>query len=132
MHVTVTGAGGFIGRRLVRELLRRGTIRAPGGTAARVEKVVACDVSLAGLGDDDPRLARVEADVSDPAVLPRVVTSQTGALFHLAAVVSVGAEEDFELGMRVNFDTTRALLDACRRACPNARGSLDMNRRSGL
>jgi nucleoside-diphosphate-sugar epimerase len=119
MHVTVTGAGGFIGRRLVGELLRRGSLAAPDGSPRAITKVVACDLSLASL-PADPRLERVEADVSDPAVLPRVVTGQTGAVFHLAAVVSVGAEEDFELGMRVNFDTTRALLDACRRTAPGA------------
>jgi len=48
-------------------------------------------------------------------VVSRIIGAQTGAVFHLAAVVSVGAEEDFELGMRVNLDTTRALLEACRK-----------------
>jgi D-erythronate 2-dehydrogenase len=32
----------------------------------------------------------------------------------LAAVVSSAAEADLELGMRVNFDATRALLEGCR------------------
>ena len=35
-------------------------------------------------------------------------------MFHLAAVVSGQAEADFDLGMRVNFDSTRLLLEACR------------------
>jgi nucleoside-diphosphate-sugar epimerase len=35
-------------------------------------------------------------------------------VFHLAAAVSAECEADFDLGMRSNFDTTRALLDACR------------------
>jgi nucleoside-diphosphate-sugar epimerase len=41
----------------------------------------------------------------------------TGAdlVFHLAAVVSGQAEADFELGMRVNLDASRYLLDHCRR-----------------
>lgn len=120
MHVTVTGAGGFLGRRLVRELLQRGTIAGPAGGALPITKLVACDVSLASLAMDDPRVERVEADVSDPAVVARIVTGQTRAVFHLAAIVSVGAEEDFDLGMRTNLDTTRALLDACRRSAPGA------------
>ena len=36
------------------------------------------------------------------------------SVFHLAAVVSGAAEADFDLGMRVNLDGTRALLDALR------------------
>ena len=37
------------------------------------------------------------------------------SVYHLAAVVSGQAEAEFDLGMRVNVDATRALLDACRR-----------------
>jgi len=33
MHVTITGAGGFIGRRLVQQLLQRGTIVDSAGQA---------------------------------------------------------------------------------------------------
>ena len=36
------------------------------------------------------------------------------SVFHLAAVVSGAAEADFDLGMRVNLDGTRALLEALR------------------
>jgi nucleoside-diphosphate-sugar epimerase len=36
------------------------------------------------------------------------------AVFHLAAVVSGQAEADFDLGMRVNLDATRTVLEACR------------------
>src|SRR5690606_32816075 len=43
------------------------------------------------------------------------IDADTVAVFHLAAVVSGGAEADFELGMRVNLDGTRLLLDICRR-----------------
>ena len=39
---------------------------------------------------------------------------QTDAVFHLAAVVSAGAEADFDLGYRVNLDAMRLVLEACR------------------
>ena len=35
-------------------------------------------------------------------------------IFHLAAVVSGQAEADFDLGMRINLDASRALLETCR------------------
>ena len=34
-------------------------------------------------------------------------------IYHLAAVVSSAAEADLALGMRVNFDATRLLLEGC-------------------
>ncbi len=113
MNVTITGAGGFIGKRLVRQLLAKGTLADTQGAQCPIEKILACDLTLAGL-PDDPRLQKLEADTSDPAVINRIITDQTGAIFHLAAIVSVGAEADFDLGMKVNLDTTRALLERCR------------------
>ena len=35
-------------------------------------------------------------------------------MFHLAAVVSAEAEADFDKGLRVNLEGTRAVLEACR------------------
>ncbi|HEX4797028.1 MAG TPA: D-erythronate dehydrogenase [Humisphaera sp.] len=119
MHVTVTGAGGFLGKRLIHQLLQRGTIIDSAGKPQPITKVIACDLSLAGL-PDDPRIERVEADVCDPAIISRIISPQTRAVFHLAAVVSLGAEEDFELGMRVNLDTTRSMLDICRKVAKGA------------
>jgi len=48
-------------------------------------------------------------------VIARAVTADTDSVFHLAAVVSGQAEADFDIGMRVNLDATRALLERCRR-----------------
>jgi len=71
-------------------------------------------------GFDDPRVRQVTGDVADEALLERAVDETTTAVFHLAAIVSGMAEADFDLGMRVNLDATRALLEVCRRrgTCP--------------
>jgi nucleoside-diphosphate-sugar epimerase len=45
-----------------------------------------------------------------------LVGPDTSVVVHLAAVVSGTAEADFDLGMRVNLDGTRHLLQACRAA----------------
>jgi nucleoside-diphosphate-sugar epimerase len=42
-------------------------------------------------------------------------------VFHFAAVVSAGAEADFDLGYRVNLDGTRNVLEACRELGTNPR-----------
>jgi nucleoside-diphosphate-sugar epimerase len=47
-------------------------------------------------------------------VLERAVRADTDCVFHLAAIVSGMAEAEFDLGMRVNLDATRTLLEVCR------------------
>ena len=44
-----------------------------------------------------------------------VIDADTTSVFHLAAVLSGQAEADFDLGMRINFDSTRMLLETCRK-----------------
>ena len=74
---------------------------------------------VGGLPVDD-RLEFQAGDFGDPVVLERLVTPDTGVVFHLAAVVSGGAEEDFELGMQVNLHATECLLESLRglETCP--------------
>ena len=50
-----------------------------------------------------------------PAAVSAAIGAGTAAVFHLGAVVSAGAEANFDLGMRVNLDGTRYVLEACRR-----------------
>jgi nucleoside-diphosphate-sugar epimerase len=63
----------------------------------------------------------VTGDITSAEDIARVLTPNTGSIFHLAAVVSGEAEQNFDLGLRVNLDGTRAILDACRRLSAPAR-----------
>jgi nucleoside-diphosphate-sugar epimerase len=56
----------------------------------------------------------VVADLARTEIARRLVSDRPETIFHLAAVVSGEAEEDFEKGYRVNLDGTRCLLDAIR------------------
>ena len=114
MKVVITGGGGFIGTRLARALLARGTLAGADGTQARIERLVLADQAFPGL-PNDARLETLAGDVSDPVFASRAIAPDTDAIFHLAAVVSGAAEADFDLGMRVNLGGVRAVLDAARR-----------------
>jgi hypothetical protein len=49
------------------------------------------------------------------------IVQGASTVFHFAAVVSAGAEADFDLGYRVNLDGTRNVLEACRALGTNPR-----------
>jgi nucleoside-diphosphate-sugar epimerase len=114
MRIVITGGAGFIGKKLARALLSRGTLMDGAGTVQALREITLFDVVEADGLPDDPRLRIVAGDITDPAAVSRLIGPGTGGVFHLAAIVSANAEEDFDLGYRVNLDGTRHVLEACR------------------
>jgi D-erythronate 2-dehydrogenase len=115
MRVVVTGAAGFLGSRLARRLLQRGTLLGSDGRDRTIDRLVLVDLTAPD-SLSDPRVSCVTGDIGDPELLRGIVDTSTSSIFHLAAIVSGMAEADFDLGMRINVDATRHLLEACRAA----------------
>jgi D-erythronate 2-dehydrogenase len=105
MTIVVTGAAGFLGRRLIEALL---TQRDPPST-----RIVAAD--LMDYPADDPRIVSRAGNITDPGFIDSIVETGTTTVFHLAAVLSGQSEAEFDVGMRTNVDATRGLLEACAR-----------------
>ena len=112
MKVLITGGGGFLGYRLAQALLKKGTLADAAGGQAPITQITLFDMAFPE--NVDARLKCVKGDLTDQAGVEAALGGDTGAIFHLASVVSGGAEADFDLGMRVNLDGTRGLLDLCR------------------
>ncbi|CAB3651643.1 D-erythronate dehydrogenase [Paraburkholderia phenoliruptrix] len=113
MKVLITGGAGFLGQRLARELLARGTLKDAKGAPQALTQLVLLDVVQAN-DFGDSRVRTEVGDIAEQSVLERVIDSEIAAIFHLAAIVSGHAEADFDLGMRINLDASRLLLDVCR------------------
>ena len=96
MRVYVTGAAGFVGRRLVAHLR---------------------DADFEVVNGEE------EVDVTDPTLLePDLIRARPEAIVHLAALSSVAASfHDPAAFFRVNFLGTRCLLDIVSRKLPEAR-----------
>jgi len=115
MKIVITGGGGFIGSKLAKALLARGTL-----AAERIARLTLVDQAFPAGLPGDPRLATLAGDISDPKFAARAIAADTTSIFHLAAVVSGAAEADFDLGMRVNLQGMRNVLDQARRICDAA------------
>ncbi|WP_311064678.1 D-erythronate dehydrogenase [Halomonas sp. DWK9] len=116
MHIAITGAAGFLGQRLAQQLIQRGELRQQPITQLTLIDQVEAPSPSAGATTVVSRAV----DITQPRALDEVLDQRPDVIYHLAAVVSSAAEADLELGMRVNFDATRAVLEGCR-----ARGMRD-------
>jgi nucleoside-diphosphate-sugar epimerase len=114
MRIMITGGAGFIGKKLARALLARGTLMDRQGTIQTIRTITLFDVVEADGLPHDPRLETIAGDITDPAIVSELIGPRTDGVFHLAAIVSANAEQDFDLGYRVNLDGTRHVLEACR------------------
>lgn len=115
MRVVITGGAGFLGSRLARAILARGSLTDARGETRPVRELVLVDI-VEPARHPDARVRTVQGALEHQVVVDAIVTPETDSVFHLAAVVSGQAEADFDIGMHVNLDATRNLLERCR-AC---------------
>lgn len=113
MHITILGGGGFLGRKVAARLAADGAL---GGRP--VQSLTLFDLAPPPSLPAPFPIRCIGGDVADlPAA---AVPPETDVVFHLAAVVSAQAEEDYALGRLVNVRGTDAVVDACRTLPPSS------------
>ncbi len=101
--ILVTGASGFVGSAVARQLLQSGE---------QVRVLVRSTSSRVNVAD--PKLEIVEGDLRDAASLARAL-QDVRVLFHVAADYRLWARNDNDI-IRTNVDGTRTLMEAAKRA----------------
>lgn len=96
--VLITGAGGFVGRALVRAL-------------AGTRPILATDRAGMDFGRL-PGVTTITGEIDDPALVARLAADPVAALIHLATIPGGAAEADPALAARINVAAPMALFDA--------------------
>ncbi|KAL4876306.1 Metalloenzyme, LuxS/M16 peptidase-like protein [Aspergillus karnatakaensis] len=117
MSIIITGAGGYVGQELASALLASN----PNTT-----------VTLTDLNEPPipPSAAQhasrtkcIAADLTSPSVVDTLFTPTTNytTIYLLHGIMSSGAEANFDLGIAVNLDSTRSILERLRKVQPGAK-----------
>jgi nucleoside-diphosphate-sugar epimerase len=116
MNILIIGGAGMVGRKLAERLARDGTLGDRTISSLTLYDVVA---PVAPAGAAMP-VKTLTGDLPTPGEAARLIADRPDIVFHLAAIVSGEAEQDFDKGYRINLDGTRLLLEAVRQAghCP--------------
>ncbi|AMN52816.1 NAD-dependent epimerase [Labrenzia sp. CP4] len=110
MHVLVIGAAGMVGRKLVEKLAAQ-----PEVLGFEVSRLTLADAVSPTAPAALPGIAEaVTVDLSKAGAARTLVASRPDVIFHLAAIVSGEAEQEFEKGYAVNLDGSRELFEAIR------------------
>jgi len=113
MKILITGAAGFVGQLLAKTLLNDPT----GQHTLVLTDIVEPPIPT---GVQHPQNATcLQADLLTQS--DAVVRKDLDAVFLFHGIMSSGSEADFDLGMRVNFDATRNLLETLRHVCPGVK-----------
>ncbi|KAL8892071.1 MAG: hypothetical protein Q9215_000955 [Flavoplaca cf. flavocitrina] len=113
MNILITGAGGFIGQALAAALVRE----------AKAATITLTDVVEPAAPPKPMRttVRCVQGDLASEAFCDSLLTKDLTHVFLLHGIMSGAAEADLDLGIKVNMDATRKVLDNLRTVTPGVR-----------
>jgi len=112
MKIAIIGAAGMVGRKLTERLVTDGALQGQTLTSLLLADVVAAGKPAQFAGETVIQTG----DLSARSEVDKLVAARPDVIFHLAAIVSGEAEQDFDKGYRINMDGMRHLLEAIRAA----------------
>lgn len=115
INCIITGAGGFVGQALASALLADPAV-------ARLTLTDVVEPPVPAKPAQTPVQTRaVKADLTDLETCKSIFTPDLTLVYLLHGIMSGQAEADLELGLRVNLDSTRQILDLLRATNPGVK-----------
>ncbi|KAA6407527.1 MAG: hypothetical protein FRX48_08770 [Lasallia pustulata] len=113
MNILVTGAGGFIGQALASSLLND----------PQVSDLTLTDVFEPSLPSSSTshKVKCIKADLTSLKTCESLFTDKLTVTYLLHGLMSGAAEANLELGLKVNIDSVRQILDILRRVNPGVK-----------
>ncbi len=116
-RVLVTGAAGFLGRRLTRALIERGELADASGASHPLTELTLTDIApLDAPEAPGLRVTARQGDLSDPDFVAALAEEGFDSIFHLSSFLTIHAEKDPARAWAVNVEAPRRLMDAARNA----------------
>ena len=112
MKVLIIGGAGMVGRKLAERLAKDGTLGGKPISSLALYDVVPPQKPA---GASFP-VEITTGDFPAPGESDKLVANKPDVIFHLAAIVSGEAEQEFDKGYRINLHGTMNLLESIRRA----------------
>ncbi len=110
MQILIIGAAGMVGRKLTSHLVAKGHLG-----DRTISRLTLHDVIDPGLvAEASFTVDTFASDFSDPNGADKLLADRPDVIFHLAAIVSGEAEDDFDQGYRVNLTGTWNLFEKIR------------------
>ena len=116
MKILILGGAGMVGRKLAERLAKDGRLGEHAVSGLTLYDVVAAQKPA---GAKFP-VTILTGDLPAPGETDTLVAAKPDVIFHLAAIVSGEAEQDFDKGYRINLTGTMNLFDSIRRAYDGA------------
>ena len=115
MKILIMGGAGMIGQKLLNLILKKEEIN-----NQKISEITLFDIVDAPYPQDAMiSIKSSSGDISDEKVSKNLISSKPDIIFHLAAIVSGQAEQEFDLGWNINAKGSWGLFEAIRQQGEN-------------
>lgn len=113
--VLITGAAGFLGRRLCCALAEAGALTDSAGARRPIDEIMLTDLAeIPAPAHVGPKISARRGDLSDPAFIDSLAAEGFDSIFHLASFLTIHAEQDPARAYAVNVEALRRLIDGAK------------------
>ena len=107
MKICIIGANGMVGKKLVSKILSSNLYK------EQIKKVCLFDINFKK--NEQSKVTQIKGNILDLNHIKILASERFDIIFHLAAIVSGEAEENFEKGWNINLFSMWHLLDALKK-----------------